>query len=85
MVSLDYFFLTSAILSVLACMLIHTTNRRWVRMVALFILFITLINMVNYRKNAILIAPIFFIFAIHSLPILNYSDCVHCIFYTLRP
>ena len=66
-VSLDYFFLTSAILSVLACMLVHTTNRRWVRMVALFILVITLINMANYRKNAILIAPIFFIFAIHSL------------------
>lgn len=67
MASLDYFFLTSATLSILACMLVHTTNRSWVRMGALFILVITLINMVNYRKNAILIAPIFFIFAIHSL------------------
>lgn len=67
MVSLDYFFLTSATLSVLTCILARTTKRKWVRIVSLCILSITLINMVNYRKNAILIAPCFFIFAIHSL------------------
>lgn len=64
-VYLDFFFLSTLLIAILICNYIHRIEAKQIRIFLLIALTFLVINMVNYRKNAVLLAPIFFLFAYH--------------------
>ncbi|MGN0811580.1 MAG: hypothetical protein ACI4PY_08790 [Akkermansia muciniphila] len=65
-VYLDFFFLSTLLITFLICYYMHEIKGRWIRVSLLITIAFLVINMVNYRKNAILLAPVFFLYAYHQ-------------------